>query len=350
VTAFFEMKTDPANMTTNSYITSECFYGIRSVYIDEEDLTNALELNYKQFAIEVIENIKLDNPDITVNITLPQLAEGTTLTNDIDLDDTIDQHIVKAMASIVATGGTGYTDSDFKDLYALIDFFGLTEEQLNKTKDYISQYFTDNNILQGENINVNTIIEDAFTLDASGEHDLSYITNICQKVMIKDEIATEEGLSDIKTRHYIASIYMPNKDINVTRSYYTIYGGSDTFTNNYKLIEENNGEKTIHAEKEMVGDSEIVDGFLVGTAELKQFTSIITENPNLFSSGISLFEAVKLTPKGSQYFQKIETKDSSGNTVTAYTWNPTDTSLLYLTFEASSSFIFTEFSFNATAK
>ena len=168
--------------------------------------------------------------------------------------------------------------------------------------------------------------------------------------MIKDEIATEEGLSDIKTRHYIASIYMPNKDINVTRSYYTIYGGSDTFTNNYKLIEENNGEKTIHAEKEMVGDSEIVDGFLVGTAELKQFTSIITENPNLFSSGISLFEAVKLTPKGSQYFQKIETKDSSGNTVTAYTWNPTDTSLLYLTFEASSSFIFTEFSFNATAK
>lgn len=352
--AFFNWKTDPDNMKTNSFITSEHFYGTRSVYIDEKDLITAMELDYKQFSIELIENIKLDNPEIVVNIQLPELANGQKLTNDIDLDDAIDQYMVKAIASIAATGSTGYTDTSFADLYSLIDVFGLTQEQLTMFKTHLSQYLESNSLLSGQSINIANIVEDAFTVDADGEHDLSYITNLCEKVMIKDEIAGKEGISDIRERRYIASIYMPKHDISITHAVYTINGKSGIFAKHFQLIEENNSNKIVHNEQTLSGEVNFATGIDLGKANIKQFTSINQDSPSDFSAGISLFEAVKRTPKTSQYFQQAE-QELNGKTENIYTWKPTCDSLLYLTFsdnlnepdkEASQNkFIFTEFDF-----
>lgn len=337
-------KTNPENMTSNPSITNEYFYGTRSVYIDEQALMSELELSYKEYVIDIIDEIDEQNSNITINIVLPELAEGETLTNDIDLDNHIDTKIVPAIASIVATGNTNSSDVDFSELYQLIDYFGLTSEQVNSVKSFLSEYFTTNNIItSADTINIESIVNSAIESDA-----LSYMYNLCEKVMIKDEIGTEDGLSGIEIRNYIASIYMPNKDIYIVRSSYSIYGGSDEFTNSYKLIEENNGKTTIHAEKEVVGESDIVDG-CTDTIELKQFTSINPDNLNLFGSGVSLFKAIRLTPEGYQYFQQIETQNSDKNTITIYTWKPTDASMLYLTFDANSSFIFTEMDLSATS-
>ena len=66
--AFFQSKTDPANMSANSCITTEFFYGTRSVFVDEEALINSLQLSYKQYVVDVIENID-ENNSITINIS-----------------------------------------------------------------------------------------------------------------------------------------------------------------------------------------------------------------------------------------------------------------------------------------
>ncbi len=357
--ALLDWKTNPDNMQNNSYITSEHFYGARSVYIDEVDLVNAMELNYKQFSIELIENIKLDNPEITINIQLPELAEGQKLTNDIDLDDTIDQYMIKAMASIAATGGTAYADAEFIDLYYLIDYFGLTQEQLTKTKNYFANYFESNNVISGDGIDMNSIIENAFIVDVDGEHDLNYITNLCEKVMIKDEIASKEGLTDVKQRSYIASIYMPNHDISITHAVYTINGRSGTFSKYFQLIEENGPNKIIHAEQTLNGSINIVTGIDLGNAKINKFTSINENNVSAYSSGVSLFEAVKQTPKGLQYFKQTE-KTVDGRTERIYTWKPSCDSLFYITFGnnpyepdkemSNNKFIFTEFDFWVSAQ
>ena len=206
---------------------------------------------------------------------------------------------------------------------------------------------------------MNSIIEDAFTVDVDGEHDLSYITNLCEKVMIKDELAGEEGLTDIQQRNYIASIYMPKHDVSITHAVYTINGKSGTFAKHFQVIEENGSNKTIHSEKTLSGDVNFATGIDLGNAKIKQFTSINSENISDFSSGISLFEAVKRTPQGLQYFQQTE-QTVNGETIDVYTWKPTCNSLFYLTFGnnpndpdqemSNNKFIFTEFDFWVSAQ
>ncbi|MBO5909940.1 MAG: hypothetical protein J6Q15_00375, partial [Clostridia bacterium] len=75
IVSFFQGKSDPANMSTNTYVTSEYFYGTRSVYIDENELINSLQLSYKQYVLDVVDNFEENNPSIDITITLPELAE-----------------------------------------------------------------------------------------------------------------------------------------------------------------------------------------------------------------------------------------------------------------------------------
>lgn len=333
VVAFFNEKTDPENMKSNSYITDEFFYGTRSVYIDEEALSNSLQLSYKQYAIDVFEDILTDNPSITFAITIPEEYDNSTELAHIN-------EISLGIANIVATNGASstYQGIEFSTLYPQIKYFGLTLEQGQKVNDFLTEYSTTNSLLTVSegSIDINNLIDTAMAKES-----LQYIYNRCEKVMIKDEIASAVGLEDIEQRNYIASIYMPNKDILITKSVYTVAGPNDEFTVKSKLIEFNNGNETILAEKETASDADIVTGISSNSKNIKQFQSIDAENTTAFSDGLSLFEAIRMNSNYINYF-KLNAETN------VYTWMPTDDSLYYLTFEdASSPFIFTDFDFYA---
>lgn len=322
ISSFFENKTDPTNMTTNKYITSEYFYGIRSVYIDDEALSNSLQLSYKQYAVDMLEYMD-DITDISINITLP--IEFDNLTE-------IDQHITNislAIGNIVANGSSNY-NVEFSSLYPNIQYFGLTTEQGAIVNTFLADYITTNNIITN---NSSTSVSDLVT-QISSYQTMKYMYNVCEKVMIKDEIATDEGLSGIQQRQYIASIYMPNKNIIVTSSSYTVVNQNENFTTNVKLVELNNGTETIHIDETLEDDTEIMSNSKNIT--LNHFNSIDTNNLEAFAGGLSLFEALKSLPIGVQCFtQNVDTG--------IHSWQPVDESLLYLTFEASNKFIYTEF-------
>lgn len=335
IVAFFKNKTDPENMSTNSVITSEYFYGTRSVYIDENALTNSLQLSYKQYVIDVVENFEENNPSIDITITLPTIAENEIFTNETQ----VDQHITNlslGIANIVATGVSEYSNIDFATLYPQIQYFGLSAEQLELTKTFISDYINENTLYstQDSGINITNLINQTLTTDA----DLQYILNLAEKVMIKDEIASESGLENIGIRQYIASIYMPNKDIVIESSSYIISSPDEVFTAKSKLIEENNGTETVHREKETTDNSDIITGFISGKLNVKKFTCIDENNTTAFSAGLSLFDALRLSTEYINYF----TLNADG----VFTWKPNCDSLYYLTFEAETPFIFTDFDIN----
>ena len=330
IISFLKQKSDPENMKTNPYVVNSYFYGIRTVYIDNEALVNSLELSYKQYVVDVFEDIETDNPSITISINLPEER--------FDNSTNIDAHITNmasGIANIVATGAGNYSNVDYTALYPQIEYFGLTAEQGDKTNDFITKYVNDNSLLtSSESIDVNAIIDTAM-----GKENLQYIYNRCEKVMIKDEIATSAGLVGMEERQYIASIYMPNSKIRIDSSIYTIASTSEKFNCSSKLIEVNNGTETIPREKETKDNADIISGFTFGNVIIDEFTNIDVNNTSAFSSGLSLFQAMSMSPDYVAYFtQNAETS--------IYTWMPTDASLFYLTFEASTKFIFTDFQLN----
>ena len=329
VVSFFQQKTDPNNMKNNSFITSEYFYGIRVAYTDDVALMNSLQLSYKQYAVDVLTNINTNNPDITINITLPNSFDNTT-----QIDSNITNMSV-GIANIVATGNSDYYGIDFQAIYPQIKYFGLTSEQGDLAVNFLEQYISNNNLLNIPNgANIKSVLD---TVVDSPE--LQYIYNRCEKVMIKDEIATEEGLKNIEHRQYIASVYMPNVDITIDSAAYTIVSEKEDFAAYSKLIEENNGTKNILREKETKDDTDIIFGFSSGKLQIKKFTSIDTQNVSAFSNELSLFDALKISSSYTQFFQQ----DSE---TLVYSWKPTDVSLYYLEFDANNVFIFTDFSIN----
>lgn len=334
VVAFFQAKTDPENMGTNEHVTNEYFYGIRTVYIDEPVLLNSLQLSYKQYAIDIIENFEETNPSIDITITLPVMEEGSILTNDTPVDQNI-TNLSLGIANIVATGSSSYSGIEFSTLYPQIEYFGLTTEQGELALEFVQNYIVDNNLYSSEeSVNITELIETTITTDT----DLQYIYNRCEKVMIKDELASSTGLTGIEQRQYIASIYMANKDIVIESASYTIASTNEIFNATSKLIEENNGSQTIHREKETKDNRDIISGFSAGKVNIKKFTSIDENNTSAFSNGLSLFSALRLSPDYINFF----TLNQDG----IYTWKPTSESLYYLTFDTETPFIFTDFSLN----
>lgn len=329
IVSFLTAKSDPENMKTNPYVNSSYFYGIRTVYIDTEALVDALELSYKQYVVDVFEEIETDNPSVTISVTLPDEFDNST---DIDTHIT---NMASGIANIVATGTANYTNVDYNALYPQIEYFGLTAEQGDKTNDFITQYVNDNSLLtSSDSIDVNAIIDTAME-----KENVKYIYNRCEKVMIKDEIATTEGLVGMEERQYIGSIYMPNSKVRVDSLTYTIASTSEEFHCYSKLIELNGGTETIQREKETKDNADIITGFSLGKSIIEAFTSIDTENVNAFSNGLSLFTAMSMAPEYVSYF-------SINPDTSVYTWKPADTSMLYYTYDASTKFIFTDFHLN----
>ncbi len=326
-------KLDPANMINNEYLTSEYFYGRRIVYIDDDALANSLELSYKQYVVDVITNFEDNNPNVDITITLPELNGGVIADNSI----AIGQHISNlslGIANIVANNSNDYVGVDFATLYPLINYFGFSDGQHSSVANFIADYI----VLCGlystsESVDMLSLIKTTIDTDA----DLQYMHHQYEKVMIKDEIASKDGLADVAQRQYVASIYMPNTNIEITRVTYTLVNENEEFDTSIKLIELNNGSEKIHLDNGLKNDNtSLFNGFTIGKVSLNRFESIDVSNISRFSSGLSLFEAVKSLPSDTECFKQ----DAETGT---YSWKPLDSSVLYLEFEANNKFIYSEF-------
>ena len=315
--------TNPENMTSNQYITSSYFYGRRIMYVDDIELKDALQLSYKQYAVDIFEQFE-NSVDVTLNITLPSNFDNATVINENITNISV------AMGNIVATGNSSYLGVDFATLYPEIQYFGLTAEQGELINTFLTQYITDNTLITIANGSTDTIES---LVDAAMQNaDLQYIYNRCEKVMIKDELATENGLSDVQQRIYVGSIYMPNKSITLENLTYAVSNNNKTISTSIKVVETSTNSEIIHLDTILEEEGGIYDGFTTETLTLNQFGIIDVNNVQAYSNSVSLFEILKTY---SQHF----VKETDTN---IYSWKPIDAGILYLEFSSENEFIFTE--------
>ena len=340
VVAWIDGKTNENALKTNSYITSEHFYGIRTAYVDDQALLDALQLSYKQYAVDLITQLG-EHPDIAIKISLPNNFDNSTAINPLITN------ISLTIGNIVANNLTGYSGVSFATIYPSINHFGLTQDQSNVLNDFLDDYLINNNIVSVETgVDLSTELA-----NVTSSHELSYMFTLCEKVMIKDFISSNSGLDGIEKTWFVGSVYMPNTAITLSDMSYTINNQHADRTLSVKLIEVSNGTENILIEKsfdENSSDVEIFNPPNNTKVKLQKFTSINEENLRMYSQGLTLFDAIKLMPEDEQYFKQVEI-NNNGSEITVYTWKPTDENALYLEFDSVGRFIFGEFSLNIEA-
>jgi len=219
-----------------------------------------------------------------------------------------------------------------------IPYFGLTADQQADVNQIIVDYIKDRALyLYGESDLPSDLVD-----NLNNNTDLDYIECRCEKVMIKDEIATEEGLSEIEQRNYVASIYMPNKDINVLD--YSMCVSTKTPDKPVavsSLLEIDGISTSLVLDSTDLSDGKrLLDPIDGNATQIAQFKAIDTNNPEAFADGVSLIEAIRIL--GKEKFTLIQTEDEES----VYTWKPSgEDSMLYLMFasDEGSPFIFSDF-------
>lgn len=335
-----EASTEPEYMTENFSITSECFYGIRAAYIDEDLLISSLQQSYKQYTSDVIVEIEENGIDVTIDIIT--INEETRLPNPVSSSS--EPHY-NTLSLSIGNSIAGQSESSFNNtLYNAISYFGFNESQQSDVNDIIVNYIKDNSLFT---LTSAESFPDDLVDQLNSNPDLDYVENLCEKVMIKDYIASDSGLKDVEQLIYVGSVYMPNKDITITDLSTVI----STTTPEYPI----EGEcilKTTEGDTVLVsGTSDSSDGKLLfdsiedSNLELPKFNSINSGDTKAFSGGISLFEALRLGHSDGKDYSLFFQKQTNENGDEVYSWKPADEKTLYLTYKSDSKFIFTDLIF-----
>lgn len=339
--AAIDSKASDGALMNNSHITNECFYGIRTAYLDEQMLINSLQLSYKKYCIDLL--VKLEENEIDIVFDLPTNIDNST---DVNLNIT---NLSLSLANVVANNSTNYAGFTFASLYNEIDYFGLTKQQSDMFNDFLSTYLAGGELAKDANsnsaLNKNTIKNKIDKIFDNPDSDIDYMFNLCEKVMIKDFISDPSGIQGLVENRYVGSIYMANKSITISNNSYIRKSLYNDKTSSIKLVEVNDMDELILLEKNFNENSEEVE--LVAPSNnksvtLDKFTSIDENNLQLFSEGLSLFDAIKLLDEEQEYFKQIEISNN-GTTVTVYTWKPADEKALYLEFSSNNPFMYGEF-------
>lgn len=300
-----------------SSITNEYFYGMRLAYSDDDILSQELQLSYKQYAIDIL-NIMDEHEDVEVTISLP--AE---LDNPAEMDQNI-INISIAIGNIVANGHTTYENIEFSNLYKFIPYFGLSSNNLDDVCAFLIEYISDNSLITISNGSTLTISE--LVNRARNDPRTRYISNLCEKVIIQDVMTTNDGIAPFGSHQFVGAIYMPKRHV-IAKDIGYIINFEEDIEVKTSIINK------IDSAKYEIASTE--EDFLETPEEFaysfQTFESIDVDQPEKYSEGISLFNAVKAGDKAlfSTSFDK-------------YTWIPPDEHALYLSFESNGKFQFNE--------
>lgn len=329
--AEYEERTNAEGLATNELITDEYFYGLRTAYIDDEALTDELQLSYKRYSIEILKMLD-DHADIVLNITLPTEYDNSTA-----IDSNITNMSI-GIGNIVANNAPVYNNVSFESLYPNIQYFGITASQSESINSFLSAYVTDNSVISADGVNV---LDEITTISQSDN--LKYMFNICEKVMIKDFVATADGINGLQPEKYVGSVYMPNQSISIKDLMFVINNQNNDKTTNVQLIQStktnsDHWEEIISSfttpNTNSDGNVTLIDD-INQDFELSIFSNFETLSPEKYSQGVSLFDAVRLSSY--KCFKSSTILD-----ITIYTWKP-NCSALFWEFETIDDFIFGEF-------
>lgn len=306
---------------TYQTITDENFYGVRTVYIDHTELATQLQNSYKDYCLDIFNILKENSAiSLTLNTDDPSNLDSSTslALNNLSI----------GIGNIIATGNSDFNEIEFASLYNNIQYFGISNDKLPTVNEFICNYLISNNLATSTSSQsieelINTALQDTR---------LEYIKNQCEKVMIKDIVAGENGFGTIKS-NLKGIIYLPKKQVTLSNLQYNIRVNDDADTVNMKIISNNGSTSTTLQEEnidiswnENLCFSEFDEDLELSVGQYGNVGS--NENP-LYLESVSLFTLLKNSSNLAQ-------KDG------IYTWTPTE-KCIYLIFESTNSFTINEF-------
>lgn len=268
--------------STHFGVKGDSFYGERFLYYDTSFSAKEIADNYKEMTYEVLMDLQNANK-INANLSLGDDYKTDTATISIATN------LAKEVSSFSEDGQniTYYTMQ--------IDHYGLNADERGKFIDVL------NNYLEGKGYNSATNKEIADAVEDMFDAELSYMKNVCSKVIVKDYLyeSKDDGLSGVRSKNYIGMVFMPREDITIKdTSIAFVVGQNVTVDASVNYVE--SGEVTNIASAQ-VDDTwfqfqdNLCEKFL--DAELKQYPvkefTAFDDNKNYLSEEKSIFTLLK---------------------------------------------------------
>lgn len=362
-------------------IKGDKFYGVRTIYTDEELAKVGLLEHYSSIIENVRESVQTstyqisregdangdgtveegetEKYNVSVKFILPELtvAEGEEfdystfvaddfLTNNADLEGYF--NLLKAMSEVVyaSDNATNAIPTDLNEVLSGIKYFGLNNLLVNTTEsnaendvdDILVNYFaneTNYSIIatkQGET-------EPAgITLTEQEKTSLDLITRIkenvnstmngielirTEKLFIKDYILESEDdkVSGISKQNYISAIFMPKQDVNITKfSFFLTFAPEGTTMKlvNGSEVEQFDVDNANFATDE---NSPSTSNFYLNNANVQTgaYTNIDVSKLGALSNGVSLIQIVTNSELSLNYSTYLTLQEGSTEIYTAKT-------------------------------
>ncbi len=317
-------------MSSPNGIKGADFYGIRTIYRDQEKSQNELIKNYANTIVEIKTDLDADGGlQITINL-LPD-AEKTLPAEDYDYSQfaadysgTNLYNLVNLIADTVylADNPEG-TASTFSDKIAGIKYFGynqaISEEISNKVRDYL--------LGKSGAISLDEGNETQPTSQALGEKISASINPTAQQrtemVYVKDYIleGDEDYAKNIAAENYLAFIFMPKKGVNFSELSFNLGNIENIGDLKVYLNGENGAELTpyLFLEGENYQDTiyQVEYTQNLSAAVFANIESGVTSADNPLADGLSLYEILN-SNLTKDFYLKLPAAESETNDVYTY--------------------------------
>ena len=209
----------------NAYISSpagstdEDFFGGRIIYKNDEQADVEIEISYKNYVCNVLIDVA-KTQNINLKLQLPENID--TLENQY-----VTQCVVAIVNAVTTPTDGDYTTENYKQGISTINHFGFTQAEKTAANSAIKTYLFSNlaNIFNYPN---EETVKNAITevLKTENKTNLDFVS---VKLFVKDVVLDNDN-SNFKFNklNYVAFIYMPKKDLQITYASYLFYVESET--------------------------------------------------------------------------------------------------------------------------
>ncbi len=308
---------DSEGITPDSPImTGSNYYGIRTIYIDDEQARADLLNEYVVIVENVVDSIESKENDysLTININIPTNYDYLKFNESTFANEYPELYQLLAgnganngiIDIVYALDNPDGTISDTMSQLDNIKYFGLSSDMNSEIAILIKDYINSNDLYT-------TNTEDESSVDDSSIESMisttidEYFNNAttirAEKLYVKDYIFAEDGgINNLLQEDYIMAIYMPKMNVTLTDLEMNV-GGKDIDLNEFSITI-TDGTTNVVMESEIL-DEELgayyfsAEGFNLSATT---FTNIDVNNLGHLSAGVSTWDIIYASQKGESDF------------------------------------------------
>ncbi len=319
------------NLESMFGVSGEDFYGIRTVYKDDEKAGYTII----EDCVELVENGIAEAKTITSISGTGGSANGT-LEITISMPDeeydysTFDENSFSSQYGVLYStifdiakevykvdNSTSFAGSNIVECVNGILYFGFDQTIMESVDDIISTAISNNSnfVVDGEGSVSKTDVDNQISSKLTALYSQDKYNIRTEKLFVKDYIFEddESKMKGAEKQNFVAFIFMPKNNVTFKKLSFT---ASATSLEGLEIKVTNNGEEIkLNKDNQNLADAETSQAYIYQTGlffseQCNAFTDIDTNNLNALSSGLSLFDIVETVSNYSLYLESVTSENS----------------------------------------